>query len=449
MIAFKRTIPFWMSLLLLLAISAQARDMSSLRIQLRQTGEQTAQVLNFRLSRTVAECPGAKPQFYCSGVLVRSMAAGNPATFWKLSAAAQQAGAERFLWLRDAAPKVAPQGKVGYVFLDGFSAIAQGKPYSAKHIEGGWEVAIDNWNDQAPAGVAIEAVYYNYAEPTALLRAHNAQRAFFDVTGEWLPVLRYARDEDGQVRFGFNSMEQLYYGYTVAARLNARYADISPNCPDGNPPYYCSGVLVRGTRAGDFHAWNPSDSSIKGNGVSFSWFRADQLISKTIIGQGLVMAPMSAPVAHPLTLRCIYPFNAGTSGAIDMCTFRGLCTPTKNTLEKWVAAYRTTPTTSCAIDPDVEGVKLNTAIRNDKRVVDPHGWNEWMIAAWPQDIGAKLPIEVFFHNILRAEGGLPEARFFQRDYLNTDSRYLPVLRFNPAAIDMNIFSYLPQDQSVD
>ncbi|MET3053635.1 hypothetical protein ABXV19_17780, partial [Pseudomonas alkylphenolica] len=88
--------------------------MSSLRTQLRQTGEQTAQVLNFRLTRTVAECPGAKPQFYCSGVLVRSVAAGNPATFWKLSAEAQQAGAERFLWLRDDAPEVAPQDKVGY-----------------------------------------------------------------------------------------------------------------------------------------------------------------------------------------------------------------------------------------------------------------------------------------------------------------------------------------------
>jgi len=451
MIAFKRTIPFWMSLLLLLAISAQARDMSSLRTQLRQTGEQTAQVLNFRLTRTVAECPGAKPQFYCSGVLVRSVAAGNPATFWKLSAEAQQVGAERFLWLRDDAPEVAPQGKVGYVFLDGFSATGQGKPYSAKHTEGGQEVAIDNWNDQAPAGVAIEAVYYNYADPTALLRAHNAQRAFFDVTGEWLPVLRYARSEDGQARFGFNSMEQLYYGYTVAARFNARFADASSSCADDSPPYYCSGVLARTTDVGNFHAWDPSPSSVRGNGVSFSWFRADQHVRRTYKAQGFVVAPMSAPVAHPLTLRCLYPFDAGTGGAADMCNIRGSCTPGKDTFDTWFAAYSQTPTRGCAIEPNVTGVQLNTEIRNDNRFNDGHAWNEWMIAAWPQNIGGQLPLESFFHTSTSHQGGngVAGAQNFQRDYLSTDKRYLPVLELVPLADGGKIFTYSPQDQSVD
>ena len=450
MIAFKRTIPFWMSLLLLLAISAQARDMSSLRTQLRQTGEQTAQVLNFRLTRTVAECPGAKPQFYCSGVLVRSVAAGNPATFWKLSAEAQQVGAERFLWLRDDAPEVAPQGKVGYVFLDGFSATGQGKPYSAKHTEGGQEVAIDNWNDQAPAGVAIEAVYYNYADPTALLRAHNAQRAFFDVTGEWLPVLRYARSEDGQARFGFNSMEQLYYGYTVAARLNARFADTSASCTDGSPAYFCNGVLVRSTGVGDFHAWNPSDDSIRGNGVSFNFFRADQGNTRTYTPQGYVLHEIAAPVSYPLSVRCLYPFDAKTSNRADKCDFQPPCAPTIVTAEQWLARYAGSINTSCYMEGNIGGVKLSSDIRQSGEV-DLAQWNEWIIATWPQDIGGQLPIQAFFHSdkVALPGNGPVGARYYQREYLQIDRRYLPIVALHPLATDGQVFTYSPQDQDVD
>ncbi|WP_422421477.1 hypothetical protein [Pseudomonas sp. GZD-222] len=442
----KRSIPFLLLVLLLTACS-QVRDISSLSTAEQQTGAQTAQVLNFRLTRTVAECPGDNPLFACSGVLVRDVAAGNPATFWRLGAGAQQ----DFLLLRDDAPQAKPAGKVGFVFQDRFSAIAQGKPYTGRQTEGGWQVAIDNWNDQAPAGVAIEAVYYDFADPKALLRAHNAQRAFFNVTGEWLPVLRYARTEAGQVRFGFNQMEQLYYGYTVAARLNARFAETTPSCPDGTPPFHCSGLLVRSTDVGNFHAWNPSPSSIRGNGVSFSWFRADQQARKTFKGQGFVMAPMSAPVAHPLTLRCIYPFDAASSTATDMCTFRGLCTPNSNTLATWMTAYRTRPTSSCAIDPDVQGVQLLTDIRNDSRVRDPYGWNEWLITPWPQNIGRQLPLEAFFHTRTSQEGGngVPGAQTFQRDYLNTDERYLPVLELIPLAAEGQVFTYLPSEQSVD
>ncbi|WP_422421479.1 hypothetical protein [Pseudomonas sp. GZD-222] len=438
----KRSIIFLLVVLLLTACT-QVRDISTLSTPEQQTGAQTAQVLNFRLTRTVAECPGDNPLFACSGVLVRDVAAGNPATFWRLGAGAQQ----DFLLLRDDAPQAKPAGKVGFVFQDRFSAIAQGKPYTGRQTEGGWQVAIDNWNDQAPAGVAIEAVYYDFADPKALLRAHNAQRAFFDVTGEWLPVLRYARTEAGQVRFGFNQMEQLDYGYTVAARLNARFAETAPSCPDGTPPFHCSGLMARGTSVGNFHVWNPSDSSVRGNGVSFTWLRKDQGVTGLAGAQGLVMAPLSAPTAYPLTLRCIYPFNAGTSGASDMCTFRGLCTPNRNTLATWLAAYRNSPGTSCAIDPDVQGVQLGAAIRADASMVGKGAWNEWMIAAWPQNIGRQLPLEAFFHT--GSGNASRDAKVFQRDYLNTDNRYLPVLKLTVTAGDGKVADYSPQDQDVD
>lgn len=447
MCAFRRSISFCL-LLWLLAGAVQARDLSALPTQVRLTGPQTAEQLNFRLSRTVAQCPTGGSLFDCSGVLVRDVAAGDPATFWTLSAGQQQ----DFLLLRDDASAIKPQGKVGFVFQDRLSAIAQGKPYTATQAAGDWNVAVDNWSEVAPAGVAFEALYYDFADPDALLRAHNAQRAYFIVTGEWLPVLRYARSETGQVRFGFNDKEQLYYGYTVAARLNARYGDTRARCAGKpgeaeDPPYYCSGLLVRGTSVGDFHAWNPSPSSVKGNGVSFTWLRKDQKITTLAGKQGLIMAPSAAPVAHPLTLRCIYPYNAGTGGADDMCRFRGSCTPAFNTLETWMATYRTKPGASCAIDPSVQGVALNTAIRNAPRISANSGWNEWMIAAWPQNIGKQLPLESFFHSDPVA--GLTSARVFQRDYLDTDHRCLPILRLDVAAPGGQVATYLPQDQSAD
>ncbi len=443
MMTYRRLIPLCLLLLLLLATCVQARDTSSLRTQVRQTGAQTAQVLNFRLGRTVDECPGANPLFACSGVLVRPVAAGNPATFWKLGAGAQQT----FLLLRNDAPQVNPPGKVGFVFQDRFSAIAQDRPYTAKQADGGWEVAIDNWNDQAPAGVAIEAVYYDIADPKALLWAHNAQRAFFDVTGEWLPVLRFSRTEAGQVSFGFNQMEQLYYGYSVAARLNARYTATPPSCPGNpgeadNPSYYCSGLLTRGTAVGKFHAWNPSPSSDTGGSVSFTWLRKDYNTPQVVWPQGFVMAPMSTPAAYRLKLNCIYPFDGGTTGLSGMCVDRGVC----NSAQEALATYRAGKL--CAIQPDKEGFEASITIRQE---IPGHAWNEWMIDTWPQNIGKQLPLEAFFHtstSLYKGEG-LRDSQIFQRDLLNTDSRYLPILDLNATAADGQVFTYSPQDQSVD
>jgi hypothetical protein len=260
-------------------------------------------------------------------------------------------------------------------------------------------------------------------------------------------VLRYARSEAGQVRFGFNQMEQLYYGYSVAARLNARFTDIPSSCPGSpgeadNPPYYCSGLLTRGTTVGNFHAWNPSPSSDKGKSVSFTWLRKDYSTPQVVWPQGFVMAPMSTPSAHTLKLNCIYPFDAGTTGLSDMCTQRGVC----EVGQKALAAYRAGQ--RCAIQPDASSFEASVTIRREIR---GSAWNEWMIATWPQNIGKQLPLEAFFHtrsSYYQGEG-LRDSRVFQRDLLKTDSRYMPILYLNIAAADGQVFTYSPQDQNVD
>jgi hypothetical protein len=62
------------------------------------TGPETAQLLNKRYQNTTAECPGANPAYFCSGVLVRG---SNPALeFWKHGEVATQLGAEAFVYLR-------------------------------------------------------------------------------------------------------------------------------------------------------------------------------------------------------------------------------------------------------------------------------------------------------------------------------------------------------------
>ncbi|WP_262415907.1 hypothetical protein [Pseudomonas fluorescens] len=62
------------------------------------TGPETAQLLNSRYQNTTAECVGANPAYFCSGVLVRG---SDPALeFWKHGEVATQLGAEAFLYLR-------------------------------------------------------------------------------------------------------------------------------------------------------------------------------------------------------------------------------------------------------------------------------------------------------------------------------------------------------------
>ncbi|QKZ04580.1 hypothetical protein [Pseudomonas eucalypticola] len=300
---------------------------------------------------------------------------------------------------------------------------------------------IRNWDAAMPAQLAVSAVFYDITATGALSGAQRDQLAWFQATGEWLPVLRFQRDEPNGRVFGFELGDQLYRGYGIAAALNARYQALESTCQDARPAFYCNGVLVRAAEAStSFHAWNPSPNSVSRNGVSFTYLRADSRVAKLAGTAGFVFRESAAPVAFPVTLRCAYPANAGTSGIPDSC--RAFCDSAGITTgEAWRARYAGNPGSSCAFRPAIDAFALSLQVRAFFSSTD---WNEIIIGAWPQDIPTQLPLEAFFYS----GAGLNNARFMQRDYTTVTGRHLPLVALDLAAPGGQVFSYAPADQVV-
>ncbi len=412
------------------------------------TGPETARQLNQRLAATPTQCVGGKPPYACSGVLVLAMDDDHPQPFWHHSAEAQARGTERFVLLRqDDDPLLLP-GKVGYILQDLFSAISQGKPYEvvAEGGTGPGDVMVRNWLESEPRKVAIQALYYSASDADALFRAQRGQLDYFNAVGDWLPLVRIAQDAD-QPEFGFAQQEQLYNGYQVADRLNVRYARTASTCAGGGPAYDCNGVLARTTDVGSFHAWDPSPGSVKGNGVSFMYFRAD-INTGLYKPQGFVMRELAYPVGHPMRLRCIFPYDGWTANAPDYCDFRPSCASQNiTTVEAWKARYFSSPYQSCYFGTSANEFQLAFDVRRLSGASDQYRWSELILAAWPQGIGKDLGIEAFIHGTSPA--GIVGAKRFQQDYYQTDRRYVPVMEVQVSAPGGKVFYFKPEQQHVE
>lgn len=416
------------------------------------TGPQTAQLLNQRLAATPTQCVGGTPPHACSGVLMLPMADDHPQPFWHHDDEAEARGTERFRFLRKDLVAAPLPGKVGYILHDGFTAQAQRKAYEV--VDDGTaapgERMVRNWPEGAPEQLAVQALYYDMADPDSLLRAQGGQLAYFKATGQWLPLVRFAAGA-----FGFSTQEQLYSGYQVAARLNARYADTRP-CSDGRAGYYCNGVFVRTVDMGDYsyRIWNPSPNSEKINGVSFSYLRKDVARMEWLVySKGYVIRELSAPAATPMELGCMYPEDAATNVAPEQgaCTFREACDALGiTTVDGWRARYEAQEQhrRSCALGTTPAGLDLLLAIRAAVPRLDQ--WNEAMMRAWPPDVGERLPIEAFVHSDISIyeHSGLADARYIQRDYLEHAGRYLPLLKIDLNAAEGRLFSYDPEEQGL-
>ncbi|UVM52783.1 hypothetical protein LOY38_12510 [Pseudomonas sp. B21-015] len=415
------------------------------------TGPEVAQLLNARYRLSVSECVGATAIHYCSGVLARRSQNAPTVGFWKLSAEAVSSGVERFdYWRVDRAPVLANRPN-GFVFTDVFTAIGLGKQLDVLPAASNSEASVKNWDDGAPARAPLQALFYDLGTAGALRGAQRDQLAYFRATGEWLPILRMQRDDAQQSLFGFNQADQLYVGYQVAARLNARYADTSPTCRDGRAAFYCNGVLIRTTdQSTAFHSWNPSPGSVRGNGASFSYLRADAGVIRLYKVQGFVIREQAAPVGNPMSLRCAYPFDGGTSGSADACRVRGgMCGELGVTsVQAWTARYAARPNSSCAFNLDPQQFQLSIDVRLNRS--DYYGWNEFMVAAWPQDNPSQLPIEAFIYTTQALGGGngLAGAQYDQKDYFQVSGRYIPIMRVTLNAAPGQVFVFDPQEQGV-
>ncbi|MBJ9975119.1 hypothetical protein IAE35_06355 [Pseudomonas sp. S75] len=409
-----------------------------------------ASALNQRLLSTPAACVRNQPDYTCSGVLARPMAANHAARFWEHDAEATARGSEAFVYLRSDLDQGPLSGRGGYILMARLEAMAAGKAYEVKARPNPAQVQVGNWDARQPTNVAIEALYYNPAASNDLFRAQRSQLQWFKATGAWLPILRYQGGPGAT--FGFDQGEQLYEGYQIAERINSRYTTVSATCPDGRARFYCQGVWVRTINIADVgkhRPWNPSPNSVRLNGVSFSWFSADASVSRTYHGQGFIMRESGYPVVQPLTVRCGYPRDAGTGTANDPCTFRNRCEALGiNTTAAWFARYgRGTNEPGCAFGPGAAAFSTMVNLRNRTTGVDMGVWNEIMIAAWPQNVPAQLPLEAFIYTVSANRIG---AQTFQREYVQyTQGSYLPVLYLNAAAPPNRLVTYNLDDQRVE
>ncbi|WP_426119848.1 hypothetical protein [Pseudomonas sp. DSP3-2-2] len=305
---------------------------------------------------------------------------------------------------------------------------------------------VKNW-EKTPEAIPAVAIFHDPTQENSLLEAQRHQLDYFKETDRWLPVLKINLSEPQQNIFTYSPEEQLYIGYEVAARMNARYMDTRPECPDGNAAFYCNGILLRGVWAStEYHSWNPSPGSIINNGVSFSYLRADLGIKVMFGFSGLIFKSSDSPAPTPITVRCAYPYEAGTSGSPDPCTFAGVCeTSGVTNLIIWTRNYKNTGISSCAFTNSARQFAVANQV-TEKFVKG--GYNEIMVAAWPTDVPALIPLEAVVHRSnVTSYPSLEQSQYIQRDYYTQTGRYLPLVSMSQTEPENPIFSFDPLIQN--
>lgn len=308
------------------------------------------------------------------------------------------------------------------------------------------------WDVAKPETIPVQAFFYDVSHGGQLIQAQRYQKQYFDATGTWVPILRMGFGPPQGATYGFDETDQLDEGFRIAARLNARYADVSPTCPGGRPAFYCNGVIVRIAEASAaFHAWNASPSSVKRDGVSFSYLRADAGVKRLIEargGTGFVVRESGAPTGYPLTVRCAFPSD-GFTGRLESCyrndDHRFCDEMGVTTVAAWQTHYLASSLmTQCPFRPDAVPFQLSIDVRHHfpNENVLRHAYNELIIRPWPDDIPLSLPLEAF----ISIDEGLPQARYVQQDYQSTTGRFLPLIRVDTLAAAGKVFVYVPDDQ---
>jgi hypothetical protein len=265
------------------------------------------------------------------------------------------------------------------------------------------------------------------------------------------------------------------FGMAQVAAIQARY-DATPDDCGGTekPAFLCSGVLVRVTGNGiGYHVWNPSASSVGTGGVSFSYLRADTNFSGLVFDytDGVIFAAShETSIASVIPdLMCSFPLDAnswqrpakgcglirGNVAVTAPCQSQNVFTATE-----WYTHFMTlagdyhenqcgfTTTGIANTAPAfLASLQARQLLSSDRF----SWWNEVMLATWPQNIGASLPIEAFFYVVMpNGLSGLLGAQRNQRDLLATVGVAVPVVRITlPSAPGgKTSFAYNPAEQVI-
>ncbi|WP_150624103.1 hypothetical protein [Pandoraea captiosa] len=424
------------------------------------SGADVAYLINQRYQSAPSKCFVNSPVQECSGVLMRVPPSVN-GDFWALSPQESVAGVAHFDYVRRDIETSRLDNSVGFILADRPSAAGNGQPYELlcgcppPGSIGGppcndcpgqtHQTGVTLWDTAAPEKLAAQAIFYDVGNAGQLATALEYQRAYFNRTQHWLPILRVMFGPQGTTAFGYDERDQLDYGYTTVANLNARYADTKKVCPGGRSGYYCSGVVIRTTGWGtSFKSWNPSPNSVESNGVSFSFIRADAHVRALYWkpgDAGIIMNEFATPVERPMVMRCIYAQDAGTY-LPDRCAQLAACKDVGvNSVETFVLYMRLHG--PCRFDVDPEAFQLSLDVRPFFPGGGASRWNEAILALWPQDVPLQIGIEAFFFMY----SDMPGAQFVQRDYMATTGRFMPVVKVDLTAMDGNVFRYDPEWQS--
>ncbi|WP_095156315.1 hypothetical protein [Pseudomonas sp. Irchel 3E13] len=239
---------------------------------------------------------------------------------------------------------------------------------------------------------------------------------------------------------------------SVVLRLQERYDDTRPVCPDGSPAFNCNGVLVRAIRdPANPTFWNPSPENIERKGVSFSYIRADVGNDRLAGDAGLIMAELGAPTEQPLTVRCVFPLNAGTDSRIESCGTEQFPLPCHLSgvvdIPTWQAHFAEYGgTTSCYFAPTADWFQFSIEVRQHfPNPIHLQYWNEVIVAPWPQDVPEELPLAALYWS--GAGDGLEKARQMQDSFIRATGKFIPIVRIELTQPG-RVFYYSPKDQAV-
>lgn len=265
-------------------------------------------------------------------------------------------------------------------------------------------------------------------------------------------------------------------GAEVAAELERRYRDIRDNCGSASKPaFLCTGLILRGTEAStSFDAWNPSPTSVKNDGVSFSFLRSDYKMKRLAYAydSGFIFYPIlsTPPGKLHIEILCFFPRdgdsnrrpNGGCGAHTSYPNVSQSCeeqVPIIDTAQKWRVHYLKYPAgaarynSSCSFN--VRDSANNAAASRfleglrAGRLISPDAFNtpnDLKLKTWAQNIPRQLPMEAFFYT---TSGGLARAQFYQRRFRALTEETLPIIYIAlPQTLEQPAtFTYREADQT--
>ncbi|KHA70414.1 halovibrin HvnC [Pseudomonas chlororaphis] len=271
-------------------------------------------------------------------------------------------------------------------------------------------------------------------------------------------------------------------GPQVVEWLNTLYNSKFQNCHESanQPAFLCSGIIFRVTdkRPGEtHHVWNPSPTSVKNGGVSFSYLRADSKYGRLAWGHGngFMLYPIfGAPQDKvDLDVLCSFPIDGWTWNRTTPCGHHASYPTTSqrcqssgvSTAEQWKNVWDNSPNShhirQCGFDvseatgkpaavPFYQSVRARGMLSQNPTHFTEQ--NEVVVKTWPQNLQDTLPLMAFFFIAGGGNAGLPEAQGNQQDFYNSTTRriWVPVIRLFPPSTPTSeaTFQYVESDQLV-